>query len=117
MKKYKIYHNPRCSKSRQTLHLIKDKGIDPIIIEYLKTPLDKKSLRVLSGFLSLRPSEFVRKGEADFKENELSRYLDNDDKILEAMALFPKIIERPIVTCGNRAIIGRPPSNVEKLFS
>jgi len=83
----------------------------------LKTPLDKKNLKLLSSYLSLRPFEFVRKGEADFKENDLSRYLNNDDKILEAMALFPKIIERPIVTCGNRAIIGRPPSNVEKLFS
>ena len=116
MNEYIIYHNPRCSKSRQTLQLIRDAGIEPTIVEYLKTPLRKDQLRNISQLLSLRPKDFVRKGENDFKDNDLSRYLENDEKIIEAMSLFPKIIERPIVVFGGEAVIGRPPENVQKLI-
>ena len=116
MRKFTIYHNPRCSKSRQTLQLLRDAGIEPAIIEYLKTPLAKEDLRNISQLLGLRPKDFVRKIEKDFKDNDLSKSLENDDKIMEAMSLFPKIIERPIVVSGGKAVIGRPPQNVQKLI-
>ena len=116
MKEFIIYHNPRCSKSRQTLQLLREEGIEPTIVEYLKTPLAKEQLRNISQLLGLRPKDFVRKIEKDFKDSDLSKYLEDDNKILEAMALFPKIIERPIVVLGREAVIGRPPENVQKLL-
>ena len=116
MNEYIIYHNPRCSKSRQTLQLLRDAGIEPTIVEYLKTPLAKDQLRNISQLLGLRPKDFVRKIENDFKDNDLSRFLEDDEKIIEATLSFPKIIERPIVVSGRRAVIGRPPENVQKLI-
>ena len=116
MNEYIIYHNPRCSKSRQTLQLLRDAGIEPTIVEYLKTPLAKDQLRNISQLLGLRPKDFVRKIENDFKDNDLSRFLEDDEKIIEAMSLFPKIIERPIVVLGEKAVIGRPPEKVQKLI-
>ena len=116
MNEYIIYHNPRCSKSRQTLQLLRDAGIEPTIVEYLKTPLAKDQLRNISQLLGLRPKDFVRKGESDFKDNDLSKSLEDDDKTIDAMLLFPKIIERPIVVSGGKAVIGRPPENVQKLI-
>ena len=116
MNEYIIYHNPRCSKSRQTLQLLRDAGIEPTIVEYLKTPLAKDQLRNISQLLGLRPKDFVRKIENDFKDNDLSRFLEDDEKIIEAMLSFPKIIERPIVVSGDKAVIGRPPENVQKLI-
>ena len=116
MNEYIIYHNPRCSKSRQTLQLLRDAGIEPTIVEYLKTPLAKEDLRNISQLLGLRPKDFVRKIENDFKNNDLSRFLEDDEKIIDAMLSFPKIIERPIVVSGGKAVIGRPPENVQKLI-
>ncbi len=116
MNEYIIYHNPRCSKSRQTLQLLRDAGIEPTIVEYIKTPLAKDQLRNISQLLGLRPKDFVRKIENDFKNNDLSRFLEDDEKIIEAMLSFPKIIERPIVVSGSKAVIGRPPENVQKLI-
>ena len=116
MKEFIIYHNPRCSKSRQTLQLLREAGIEPTIVEYLKTPLVKEELDNISQLLGLRPKDFVRKTEKDFKDNHLSERLDDDDKIIEAMSLFPKIIERPIVVSGDEAVIGRPPENAQKLI-
>ena len=116
MKEFIIYHNPRCSKSRQTLQLLREAGIEPIIVEYLKRPLRKEELKKISQLLGLRPKDFVRKIEKDFKDNHLSESLEDDDKILDAMSLFPKIIERPIVVSGAEALIGRPPENVQKLI-
>ena len=116
MKEFIIYHNPRCSKSRQALQLLREAGIEPTIVEYLKTPLEKDVLKNISQLLGLRPKDFVRKIEKDFKDNHLSESLEDDDKILDAMSLFPKIIERPIVVSGQEAVIGRPPENVQKLI-
>ena len=116
MKEFIIYHNPRCSKSRQALQLLREVGIEPTIVEYLKTSLEKDVLKNISQLLGLRPKDFVRKTEKDFKDNDLSKSLEDDDKILEAMSLFPKIIERPIVVSGQEAVIGRPPENVQKLI-
>jgi len=116
MKEFIIYHNPRCSKSRQALQLLREAGIEPTIVEYLKTPPEKDALKNISQLLGLRPKDFVRKMEKDFKDNHLSECLEDDDKIIEAMSLLPKIIERPIVVSGGRAIIGRPPENVQELI-
>ena len=116
MKEFTIYHNPRCSKSRQTLQILRDRGIEPNIIEYLKTPLQKDELKKISTSLGFRPKEFVRKNESDFKERNLVNHLEDDDKMIEAMAAYPKIIERPIVVLKDKAVIGRPPDNVLKLI-
>ena len=116
MNEFIIYHNPRCSKSRQALQLLRDAGVEPTIVEYLKTPLAKDQLRNISQLLGLRPKDFVRKIENDFKDNDLLRYLEDDERIIEAMLSFPKIIERPIVVSGRKAVIGRPPENVQKLI-
>ena len=116
MKGFIIYHNPRCSKSRQVLQLLREAGIEPTIVEYLKRPLRKEELKKISQLLGLRPKDFVRKIEKDFKDNHLSEFLGDDDKILEAMLLYPKIIERPIVVSGDEALIGRPPENIQKLI-
>ena len=112
MKVITIYHNPRCSKSRQTLQLLRDNGVEPKIIEYLKRPLQKSELKNIAEMLGLRPKDFIRKNEKDFKENNLGAVIDNDEKIIDAMTSYPKIIERPIVTLGKLAVIGRPPENV-----
>ena len=116
MKEFTIYHNPRCSKSRQTLQILRDRGIEPSIVEYLKTPLQKDELKKISTSLGFRPKEFVRKNESDFKERSLVNHLEDDDKMIEAMAAYPKIIERPIVVLKDKAVIGRPPDNVLKLI-
>ncbi len=113
---FTIYHNPRWGKSRQTLQLLRDNGIEPTIIEYLKEIPTKEGVQSLAQKLGKRPSEFVRKGEADFKENGIADILDNDEKMFKAMTQFPKIMERPIVVKGNKAAIGRPPENVLDLI-
>ena len=117
MKKYKIYHNPRCSKSRQTLSLLRENGIEPEVVEYLKTPLQKKELQMISNALGLRPASFVRKNENDYKENGIAEYLDDDEKVFQYIVKYPKIMERPIVVSNGEGIIGRPPSNVLSLIT
>ena len=117
MREFTIYHNPRCSKSRQALQILRDRGIEPSIVEYLKTPLQKDELKKISTSLGFRPKEFVRKIESDFKERNLVNHLEDDDKMIEAMAAYPKIIERPIVVLKDKAVIGRPPDNVLKPVS
>ena len=116
MSNVKIYHNPRCSKSRQALQIIKDHGIEPNVIEYLKEPLEKSELENIAKNLGVRPKEFVRKNEAEFKDNNLAGKLEKDSDLFEAMAKFPKIIERPIIISDLGAVIGRPPENVLKVL-
>lgn len=95
---------------------MRDNGIEPTIIEYLKEIPTKEGVQSLAQKLGKRPSEFVRKGEADFKENGIADILDNDEKMFKAMNQFPKIMERPIVVKSNKAVIGRPPENVLDLI-
>ena len=116
MSNVKIYHNPRCSKSRQALQIIKDHGVEPKVIEYLKQPLSKDELENIAKSLGVRPKEFVRKSEAQFKDNNLADQLEKDDGLIEAMSKFPKIMERPIVISDMGAVIGRPPENVLKVL-
>lgn len=111
----KIYHNPRCSKSRQTLSLLIDNDVDPEIFEYLKTPPTAKELSEIINMLGIKPIELVRKGEAIFKEKYKGKEL-SDKAWIDAMVENPKLIERPIVIDGNQARLGRPPELVLELF-
>lgn len=112
----KIYHNPRCSKSRQTLSLIKESGQDPDIILYLETPPNHAEIKALIdklGFDSAR--ELMRRGEAIYKELNLKSVTD-ENALIQAMADHPKLIERPIVIKGESAVLGRPPENAQALL-
>jgi arsenate reductase len=110
-----IYHNPRCSKSRDTLALIEGKGIEPQVIEYLKTPPTKEELRGLLKKLGMKPGQLVRKGEDVYKQKFAGKVL-SDEQWLDALAKNPILIERPIVVKGSQAVLGRPPENVLALF-
>ncbi|AAU91324.1 arsenate reductase (glutaredoxin) [Methylococcus capsulatus] len=107
-----IYHNPRCSKSRETLKLLQQRGIEPVIIEYLKTPPDAASLRELVRLLGISPRQLLRKGEAPYKDLGLANPELDDETLIEAMASHPVLIERPIVVANGKAALGRPPENV-----
>jgi len=111
----KIYHNPRCSKSRETLQLIKDAGVEVEIVEYLNTIPTVEELKMLLMKLNLKPIDIIRKGEAVYKEKFKNSNF-NDDEWIKIMLEYPKLIERPIVVKGNKAILGRPPQNVLDLF-
>ena len=108
----KIYHNPRCSKSRETLKLLQEKGIDPEIILYLETPPDAKTLQGLLKKLGLKARELMRTKEADYKTQGLDNPELGEDDLIAAMIATPKLIERPIVVNGNKAALGRPPEQV-----
>lgn len=111
-----IYHNPRCSKSRQTLALIEEAGITPNICLYLDTPPSKKELNELIKKLAIQPRDLLRKGEDAYKEENLGDKTKTDEELINAMLKHPKLIERPIVVKENTAIIGRPPENVLPLL-
>lgn len=108
-----IYHNNRCSKSRDTLALLKEKGIAPKIVAYLDTPPDAATLRGLLNKLSLADARaLIRQGEAEYKALNLADPSLTQDALIAAMVANPKLIERPIVVNGNQAALGRPPENV-----
>lgn len=109
-----IYHNPRCSKSRQTLQLIEENNQDVTVVEYLKTPLNEDQIKKLLALLNVSPIEMMRTKEAEFKEQNLKGA--SNEVLIAAMVNTPKLIERPIVTNGKVAVIGRPPENVLTLF-
>lgn len=111
-----IYHNPRCSKSRQTLSLLQDQGIEPTIIEYLKTPPDKATLKSILKKLGLSARELMRRKESVYKENHLDDDSLTEDQLIDAMIANPVLIERPVVLAGNKAAIGRPPENVLEIL-
>ena len=108
----KIYHNPRCSKSRQTLELIKGKGIEPVVIEYLNEAPSADELTRVLAMLGKAPRDIIRKGEAVYKELGLKDTSINDDALIAAMVANPILIERPIVINGDKAALGRPPEDV-----
>jgi arsenate reductase len=112
-----ILHNPRCSKSRQTLQLLRDHGVELPVIEYLQQPLAKSELRELCRLLQLQPLQIIRTQEDLFAELGLRK--DNgysDEQWLDVLASHPKLIERPIVVYRGKAVIGRPPETVLKLL-
>ena len=110
-----IYHNPQCSKSRQALELLRRRGIEPRIIEYLKTPPTAAELAEIVGRLGMRPEALVRKGENIYKAKYAGRTL-SDDEWITALVCNPVLMERPIVVAGTRAAIGRPPEQVLALL-
>lgn len=111
-----IYHNPRCSKSRQTLQLLKDKGIEPEIVEYLQTPPDAATLDGFLTRLGIEPRELMRRKEAPYKELNLAD--DNLDRaaLIKAMVENPILIERPIVVKDGKVALGRPPESVLEIL-
>ncbi|PIE43124.1 MAG: arsenate reductase (glutaredoxin) [Gammaproteobacteria bacterium] len=111
-----FYHNPRCSKSRQTLALLEGKGIKPTIVKYLETPPDPATLRNIIDKLGIKARELLRTKEAEYKEAGLDNPDLTDEQIIALMQQYPKLIERPIVVKGNRAVLGRPSENVEQLL-
>jgi arsenate reductase (glutaredoxin) len=112
---YLIYHNPRCSKSRATLALLREHGVEPEIVLYLQQPLSVAALKRLLGKLGITAAEWVRHGEPEFKAAGLQAG-SSAVQILNAMAAHPKLIGRPVVVRGERAVLGRPPENVLGLF-
>ena len=110
-----IFHNPRCGKSRSALALLEEKGVQPHIIEYLKTPPTKEALRAILKKLGMKPGQIVRKGEDVYKQKFSGKML-TDEQWLDALVKHPILIERPIVVKGDRAAIGRPPQKVLELL-
>ena len=111
-----IYHNPRCTKSRQTLELLRRQGLEPNIIEYLKNPPGKSELTGILTLLGLGPRELMRKKEDAYKANGLDAPDKTDEDLVAAMIEHPVLIERPIVLANGKAAIGRPPENVLEII-
>ena len=107
-----IYHNPRCSKSRQTLDLITQNNIEPVIINYQETPPTHQQLDSILRGLGMEPRDLMRKNESEYKEQSLNNNDLSRDQLIEAMIATPKLIERPIVVAGDEIVIGRPPESV-----
>lgn len=111
-----ILHNPRCSKSRATLALLQERGIEPEIILYLETPPDADELRSILEKLGRSPRELMRRGEAEYREQGLNDETLSDEDLIRAMVATPKLIERPIVLSKGRAAVGRPPESVLEIL-
>jgi arsenate reductase len=111
-----IYHNPRCSKSRQTLELIREHGIEPEVIEYLKSPPTKGRLKQILKMLGMKPRDLMRRGEEEYKALGLADESLTQERLIDAMLEHPGLIERPIVVNGDKAVLGRPPESVLKII-
>lgn len=111
-----IYHNPKCSKSRETLRLLRESDIQPIVIEYLRTPPNAEMLIYIMNLLSLEPRQLMRTGEAAYRENNLDDESLSREALVAAMVEHPILIQRPIVVAGDRARIGRPPESVLEIL-
>jgi arsenate reductase len=109
-----IYHNPRCSKSRRTLELLKERGIEPAVVAYLETPPDEAELRRILGLLGVGPRAILRPAEA--REAGLDDSALSDETLIRAMVAHPAVIERPIVVAGDKAALGRPPEKVLEII-
>jgi arsenate reductase len=109
-----IYHNPRCSKSRQALAILEEKGVELTIIEYLKDGLDQREVLDLARKLNMGVSQFIRSKEAEYKNYQID--WENNKEAAIVLSECPKLLERPIVVVGEKAVIARPPEEVEKLF-
>ena len=111
-----IYHNPKCSKSRKALEIIKSKNIEPTIILYLVNKLSKTEVENLLSKLGLSIRDILRTGEDEYKNNNLKNENLSDDKLMEFLIKFPKLLQRPIVVKNSKAVIGRPPENILNLL-
>lgn len=111
-----IYHNPRCSKSRQTLALLEENGVQPSVRKYLEDAPSAEELKLVLSQLGISARDLLRKKEAEFKENGLDDQSLSDDQIIQVMTTVPKLIERPIVIANGQARIGRPPESVLEIL-
>lgn len=111
---YTIYHNTRCSKSREAVKKLENENKRFIVVEYLKTPLSAEEIKDLLGKLEMKAEDLVRKTESVFKKEFKDKTLSEEEWIV-AMAKYPQLIERPIIIKGNKAVIGRPAENIDKL--
>ncbi len=112
----KIYHNPRCSKSRQTLEILQSRQQSPTVIEYLKTPPTVKELEHILNMLGMEPRQLMRTKEAEYQELDLDNDKLSRKQLIQAMVDHPKLIERPIVIHNNKAVIGRPPEKILEII-
>jgi len=112
-----IFHNPKCSKSRQTLALLEEQGIRPTVVEYLKDVPTAETLSEILDLLGLEPRGLMRKKEKEYAMNNLASEDLSRDQLIRAMVDFPRLIERPIVLAGGKAAIGRPPEDVLKILT
>jgi len=115
MSDFTIYHNPRCSKSRNTLALLEENGVSPEVVLYLETPPGAAQIKALLSKLGISAADLVRRGEDEYKAAGLDKS-SSDAEIVAAMAEHPRLIERPIVVRGDRAVLGRPPENALELL-
>ena len=106
-----IWHNPRCSKSRQTLELLRSRGVEPKVVDYLKTPPSTGEIRRVLDLMGRPAHDLVRVGETAYRDEGLSKQT-SDEQLVEAMFHNPVLIERPVVIAGDKAVLGRPPENV-----
>lgn len=116
MTKVTIYHNPRCSKSRETLQLLRDHGIEPTIIEYLKEPPSPTRIKQLLKMLNMHPRDLMRRKDADYRAMNLDDSSLDSEALINAMSEHPVLIERPIVVTENKAALGRPPEKVLEIL-
>ncbi len=116
MAEIRIYHNPRCSKSREALKRIREAGYEPEVVEYLKTPPSQKELDRLLKLLGLQPQELMRKQEKEYKELGLAGKKLTRREAIRLMVEHPRLIERPVVVRGDRAVLARPPEKVDELL-
>lgn len=111
-----LYHNPRCSKSRSALQLLEERGVQPTVVLYLETPPSAAQLRDLLGKLGITARQLLRTGEDQYRELNLANEPLDEEQLIAAMVAHPRLIERPILIAGDRAVIGRPPENVLDLL-
>ncbi|SET93369.1 arsenate reductase (glutaredoxin) [Pseudomonas graminis] len=111
-----LYHNPRCTKSRGAVELLEARGLTPTIIHYLDTPPDAAQLSDLLGKLGIGARALLRKGEDEYKTLNLADTSLSDEQLIAAMVAHPKLIERPILVVGDKAVIGRPPENILEIL-
>ncbi|MBD3274121.1 MAG: arsenate reductase (glutaredoxin) [Candidatus Marinimicrobia bacterium] len=111
-----IYHNPRCRKSREGLQILKDAGLEPVIVKYLENPPTVEELNNIIDKLELHPYELIRKNEKEFRELNLKEMKEDRNALIQAMSENPRLIQRPIVVKGDKAILGRPPENIKEIF-
>lgn len=111
-----LYHNPRCSKSRSALQLLEERGLTPSIVRYLDTPLNAAQLQALLSKLAISPRQLLRTGEDEYKTLGLDDPQLSDAQLIDAMVSQPKLIERPILVVGDKAIVGRPPEKVLEIL-
>lgn len=116
MSKPTMYHNPRCSKSRQTLELLRARGIEPEIVEYLQSPPDARQLEQILDMLGLQPRQLMRTGETEYKENNLADTSLSRGELIQAMVDHPKLIQRPLFLNDGKAALGRPPEVVLEIL-